>query len=139
MKIREATDKDTPALLPLLDELGYPVSFKDFNKPVTVTEPENAMSLEELIAQVFGSFGSLYGTSSFKADLDFDASFKMGAEDMDMQSFVDADKDGLSDSMEKMYKTNPAKADTDGDGFTDYDEVMKGYNPAGTGKMPMDF
>jgi len=31
LKIREATDKDTPALLPLLDELGYPVSFKDFN------------------------------------------------------------------------------------------------------------
>jgi len=31
LKIREATDKDTPDLLPLLDQLGYPVSFEHFN------------------------------------------------------------------------------------------------------------
>ena len=31
MKIREVTDKDIADLLPLLDELGYPVSFEHFN------------------------------------------------------------------------------------------------------------
>jgi GNAT superfamily N-acetyltransferase len=31
LKIREVIDKDIADLLPLLDDLGYPVSFEDFN------------------------------------------------------------------------------------------------------------
>jgi hypothetical protein len=51
-------------------------------------------------------------------------------------TFVDTDKDGLSDYDEvTIYKTNPQKDDTDGDGFKDGDEVKSGYNPNGSGKL----
>lgn len=69
----------------------------------------------------------------------------------------DADSDGLNDTQEQLYGSDPTKTDTDGDGLPDYDEVMKyqtkpevkdsdndgyddftevtgGYNPMGMGK-----
>jgi len=49
----------------------------------------------------------------------------------------DTDSDGLLDSDEiNIYKTNPLKADTDGDGHMDGIEVRNNYNPNGTGKLP---
>lgn len=36
----------------------------------------------------------------------------------------DQDLDGLSDSDEAKYKTNPASSDTDEDGLTDYQEIF---------------
>jgi len=43
--------------------------------------------------------------------------------------FIDADQDNLSGEEEKLYGTNPNKADTDGDGYSDGVEVESGYNP----------
>jgi hypothetical protein len=43
--------------------------------------------------------------------------------------FQDADQDGLSTDEEKLYGTNPDKADTDGDGYSDGTEVKSGYDP----------
>lgn len=43
--------------------------------------------------------------------------------------FQDSDQDGLSDSEEISYGTNPNKADSDGDGYSDGAEVKSGYNP----------
>lgn len=43
--------------------------------------------------------------------------------------FIDSDQDGLSDSEEKAYGTNPANPDTDGDGYTDGVEINSGYDP----------
>lgn len=43
---------------------------------------------------------------------------------------TDNDNDGLSDNEEqKVYATNPNKADTDSDGFLDGEEVTKGFSP----------
>ncbi|MBU0646963.1 hypothetical protein KKC67_02695 [Patescibacteria group bacterium] len=42
---------------------------------------------------------------------------------------TDADKDLLSDEMEKKLGTNPNKADSDGDGYKDGSEVNSGYDP----------
>ena len=48
---------------------------------------------------------------------------------------ADTDFDGLSDGDEvNAWKTNPINPDTDGDGFRDSDEVKGGYNPLGNGK-----
>jgi hypothetical protein len=47
----------------------------------------------------------------------------------------DTDKDGLSDTEEAKYGTNPKNPDTDSDGFKDGDEVKNGYNPLGAGKL----
>lgn len=43
--------------------------------------------------------------------------------------FNDSDQDGLSDSEEKVYGTDPFNSDTDGDGYSDGTEVKSGYNP----------
>jgi hypothetical protein len=45
----------------------------------------------------------------------------------------DADKDGLSDTLEAYLGLNSAKADTDGDGKSDMAELRQGTNPKGPG------
>jgi len=47
----------------------------------------------------------------------------------------DTDGDGLIDTDEKLYGTDPNNPDTDGDGFSDGDEVKNGFNPLGEGKL----
>lgn len=41
----------------------------------------------------------------------------------------DADSDGLNDSLELQFKTDPLNQDSDGDNYKDGDEVYWGYNP----------
>lgn len=43
--------------------------------------------------------------------------------------FADSDQDNLSLDEEKLFGTDPQKADTDGDGYSDGVEVESGYNP----------
>lgn len=50
----------------------------------------------------------------------------------------DADQDGLPDSVETIYKTDTAKADSDGDGYNDGDEVKNGYDPLKPGSIKLD-
>lgn len=42
---------------------------------------------------------------------------------------VDTDKDGLIDTQELQFKTNPNLPDTDGDGFVDGLEIARGFDP----------
>ena len=49
---------------------------------------------------------------------------------------VDSDDDGLTDRDEvKVFKTDPNDPDTDGDGFLDGEEVRGGYDPKGPGRL----
>lgn len=49
---------------------------------------------------------------------------------------VDSDDDGLTDRDEvKVFKTDPNNPDTDGDGFLDGEEVRGGYDPKGPGRL----
>lgn len=43
--------------------------------------------------------------------------------------FLDSDQDGLSDTEEKTYGTDPLNADTDRDSYSDGTEVKSGYDP----------
>jgi len=43
--------------------------------------------------------------------------------------FLDSDQDGLSDTEEISYGTDPKKQDTDGDGYSDGAEIKGGYDP----------
>jgi hypothetical protein len=45
----------------------------------------------------------------------------------------DTDGDGLPDSEEMFWKTDPFNPDTDGDGFKDGEEVLSGHDPAKAG------
>jgi hypothetical protein len=57
----------------------------------------------------------------------------------------DSDKDGLLDTEELDWGTDPALADTDGDNYTDGDEVLGGTSPLDAndhpyyGGWPIDF
>jgi len=48
---------------------------------------------------------------------------------------TDSDNDGLSNSEEEKYGTDPKNPDTDGDSYLDGAEVEAGYNPKGEGKL----
>jgi len=47
----------------------------------------------------------------------------------------DFDQDGLINSQEQQYGTDPVRADSDGDGYIDGVEVLHGFNPLGPGKL----
>lgn len=51
---------------------------------------------------------------------------------------VDSDRDGLRDEFERSIGTDPRKADTDGDGFVDGLEVYAGTNPKDPASVPYD-
>lgn len=53
------------------------------------------------------------------------------------KTFGDADKDGLDDRLEWLFKTNPFDADTDDDGFIDGDEVTRGFDPRSSNPEPL--
>jgi len=42
---------------------------------------------------------------------------------------IDSDHDGLSDDLEKQFKTDPHNPDTDGDGYADGLEIANGFDP----------
>lgn len=45
------------------------------------------------------------------------------------QNSADSDNDGLTDSEEAIFNSDPKNPDTDGDGFNDGAEVMSGFSP----------
>lgn len=99
------------------------ILFKNYNQPVQIEIPQKTQSLEEI-------FGGLIG------GLSGPATSTISDPSISQPSLIkDSDHDGLTDEMEKIYGTNPNKADTDGDGFTDTEEITKGYNPNGPGKL----
>lgn len=48
---------------------------------------------------------------------------------------IDSDQDGLMDTEEAKYGTDPLNSDSDGDTYFDGAEVKGGYNPLGAGKL----
>lgn len=50
----------------------------------------------------------------------------------------DPDGDGLTDTEEALYYTDPLNADSDRDSFFDGDEVKNGYSPLASGKIKMN-
>ena len=49
----------------------------------------------------------------------------------------DSDNDGLSDSAERQYGSDPLLADSDGDGFSDGEEVTAGSSPTDSDDVPV--
>jgi len=50
---------------------------------------------------------------------------------------TDDDGDGLTDTQEATYGTNPLLKDSDSDGFSDYDEIADGTDPLDANSTPM--
>jgi uncharacterized protein YpmS len=52
---------------------------------------------------------------------------------------LDADGDGLPDSLEDLFGTSASSSDTDGDSYSDREEIIGGFDPlAVDGKLPID-
>ncbi len=74
------------------------------------------------------------GTGISNADIS-----KIAIADANLASGPDTDKDGLSDDVETVIGTDPAKDDTDGDTFKDKDELLSGFDPIAKGaRLPID-
>jgi hypothetical protein len=71
--------------------------------------------------------GSFDGSRTSHSDSSLVARLELtttAVEEDDLDKSTDTDGDGLTDSEEDLYGTDPADADTDGDGLNDYEEVM---------------
>lgn len=89
-----------------------------WNGPVTVEQPTDAVPIAELLGPFLRGRGSTVLTPDGAAALD-------------------ADHDGLTNTLERVYGSDPARSDTDGDGYDDGAEVENGYSPIGTGRLPV--
>ena len=119
--------------------LAVTLNFSNFNKPVSIAAPEGDV---EPIDQIITS---LLPTISEHLPLAGKGAMRRGAAETATKGlpvFVsknvgddDPDKDGLPNSLEHFYGTDPNNPDTDGDGMLDGEEVEKGLNPNGPGKL----
>jgi hypothetical protein len=113
------------------------VTYSDWGKQVKVEVPADAKSIRDLMGAVLGGptsglpMGDGVGGSGMLLADPPTGGIRPGTV---RASGADGDDDGLSDSEEAFYGSNPGKADTDGDGFTDGDEVGRGYSPTEKGK-----
>ena len=111
-KATSSFSTEDTSTVPVAGKYSFSLELSDFNKPVKIDVPTGAKGVDEL-TQIVES-GMLGGGSTE----------------------IDSDKDGLPDSLEKVWGTDPNKADTDADGYTDgTQEICKGYNPLGAGKL----
>ena len=122
------------------------------------------LGLAGAVGSLFSSANKLKNNNSlfdlknyqYNGNVNFGSNINSRNQNANSSLFQDADKDGLSDSVEKSLGTNfniadtdfdglidgaevnmgtkPTNPDTDGDGFRDGDEVKGGYNPLGNGK-----
>ncbi|MBI5037999.1 MAG: hypothetical protein HZC01_04855 [Candidatus Kerfeldbacteria bacterium] len=100
------------------------LTISDYGQTVSVTEPTEARPFEIFWSDLFVKtntldlplFGSLLGIN-----IGSDAS--------------DDDNDGLYLIWERLFGTDPFRADTDGDGYTDSEELKNGYNPHGSNRI----
>ena len=77
---------------------------------------------------IIGAVFSVYRIGRFVFDLAPTKAFIKNAASLPPAN-QDPDKDGLSNSDESYWNTDPFNADTDGDGFLDGEEVASGHDP----------
>ncbi|KKQ54021.1 MAG: hypothetical protein US74_C0054G0003 [Parcubacteria group bacterium GW2011_GWA2_38_13] len=96
-------------------DLNVKILYNNYNSQVLIEEPANFVTIDYVMNALIPQ-GSTLGDNSIA---------------------LDSDNDALSDTDEAIYGTDPSNPDSDGDGYRDGDEVNGGYNPAGSGKLPI--
>lgn len=95
-------------------DISMTINIHNFSKPINLTVPKDYKSVEE----IWEEFSKLTPEKA------------TGAE-----TTLDSDSDGLSDTDETIYGTDPQNQDSDNDSYLDGEEVNNGYNPLGEGKL----
>lgn len=83
----------------------------EYGSTVEVDKPNDATSIEDVMFEILTNVAE--------------------------QADADDDADGLTNGEEARYESDAANPDTDGDGYQDGAEVDGGYNPNGSGKLPV--
>ncbi|WP_411845896.1 LamG-like jellyroll fold domain-containing protein [Roseibacillus persicicus] len=90
---------------------------------------------------VFQNFfsGAIDDVAIWNRELSSQEAFQLGQAPLaDILTETDSDGDGLFDSQESTFGTNPGLTDTDGDGVTDFEEFTKGGNGTVDDDIDMD-
>jgi|GEM_PF-2901621 len=114
------------------------MDLSDFDKDIDILAPQKSESVEDIFRGAGGlpESGESEGLSGYEEIVEEPSSFPVasGGEEVDV-SFRDSDKDGLYDTFEFSFGTDPNNPDTDGDGVNDGQEVKDGTNPLGEGML----
>jgi len=115
------------------------LEFSDFNADFDAIIPPSGQTttFERLLGTTFGMFeesADMTGSSRFERQ-EFVRNEPGILPAITVQKSLDPDNDGLDNTLELFYGTDPNHADTDGDGVSDGDEVFSGKNPRGEGSL----
>tara|TARA_Y100000031_G_scaffold140176_1_gene167629 strand:- start:139 stop:1047 length:909 start_codon:yes stop_codon:yes gene_type:complete len=124
----------------MLGEFGleFTLEFSEHNNPDQIEVPPGVRLLSEVfIEAMLSEMGLPSAAEGDQNRLDYDmpdaGSSGLGGEIPDLTG--DGDGDGLTDTAELFYGTDPTNPDSDGDGYSDGDEVSGGFNPLGSGSL----
>jgi len=109
------------------------VEFSDFNKPYTATAPTSLVSFSSILKSVLQSLPTSKQSNLFSQHPVLTEGVSLPAQFIETAD--DPDHDGLNNTLEVFFGTNPNNPDTDGDGVNDGDEVRRGTNPRGKGSL----
>ncbi len=120
--------------------MSITISFSDYNQPVSVTHPEKDVeNVDNIVRSLLPSLASKLPLAQFGdgSEIESKDDLYAGGLPVDVPEVVDADPDGdgLTDSLEFFYGSDPYNPDTDGDGKNDGDEVNSGQSPTGPGGL----
>ena len=100
-----------------------------FNKKPSIKITSN-LNTEVFLKEVTKDYFIIRNNTHVKAIYNYIASIHENAVPyVKAISFADSDNDGLTNSQESEYNTDPNNPDTDGDGVNDGDEVHIGTDP----------
>lgn len=117
--------------------LSAQFDFSNFNETVSIERPEDgAEDIQKIIDSLLpGIVNSLpmaaLGGQRVATEDERSGGLSVGGTAQD----PDPDGDGLTDTLEFFYGSDPANPDTDGDGVSDGEEVSKGLSPTGPGGL----
>lgn len=120
------------------DDFELVVNFRDFNQPVTIAAPdEEGKDIRKALGELGFDAAALPLASEGRALSSTETTTEFGAlpTSSGEATDYDPDKDGLTNSLEGFYGTDPNHPDTDGDGVSDGEEVGSGRNPRGSGSL----
>ena len=108
---------------------------KNYNQPIQIEAPATSKTFQEISEILFPPQTNTYTNSNSTSTSTYQPKGQDSSNKIIVNGSIDDDKDGLTNSEESYYGTDPKNPDTDKDGYNDGAEVKAGYDPNGPGKL----